>query len=112
MKRLYYILDEKKNVVPTDDLNEWGIFFESSDRIVAQDTINDILVSTVFIGLDHGFNSQRPVVFETMIFGGEFDQHQERYCTWNEALSGHIRCVEMIKPKTIPIQINIELIKN
>jgi len=28
-------------------------------------------------------------LFETMIFGGEHDQYQVRYSTWDDALNGH-----------------------
>jgi hypothetical protein len=46
-------------------------------------------VSTVFLGLDHQWGDGPPLVFETMIFGGEHDQYQERYSTWDEAEAGH-----------------------
>jgi hypothetical protein len=35
-------------------------------------------------------------VFETMIFGGPFDQYQDRYCTWAEAVAGHKRAVDLV----------------
>lgn len=34
--------------------------------------------------------------FETMIFGGEHDQYQERYSTWDEAEAGHKRAIELV----------------
>jgi hypothetical protein len=47
-------------------------------------------VSTVFLGIDHNFSCQGPpVLFETMIFGGELDGRQVRYCARDEALAGH-----------------------
>jgi hypothetical protein len=46
-------------------------------------------VSTVWLGLDHGFGSGPPVIFETMVFGGPLDQEMERYCTWESAVTGH-----------------------
>ena len=50
-------------------------------------------VSTVFLSMDHGFGKGRPVLYETMIFGGPRDQYQERYCTRAEAEAGHARTV-------------------
>jgi hypothetical protein len=47
-------------------------------------------VSTVFLGIDHGFGRKSlPVLFETMVFGGEYDNYQFRYCTLEEAQVGH-----------------------
>ena len=37
--------------------------------------------------------ANRPILFETMIFGGEHDQYQERYATREEAVEGHARAV-------------------
>lgn len=46
-------------------------------------------VSTVFLSLDHNWGDGPPILFETMIFGGEHDGYQERYRTWEEAEEGH-----------------------
>lgn len=51
-----------------------------------------IKVSTVFLFVDHSTDSTgfgKPVLFETMVFGGLHDGHIERYCTWQEAENGH-----------------------
>jgi hypothetical protein len=87
---LKYILHGKVPV-PTDDLMEWCKDMEEGTRVVKQTRLpGDVLVSTVFLGLDHGFLSEGPpVLFETMIFGGNHDQYQERYTTWDDAEKGH-----------------------
>jgi len=54
-------------------------------------------ISTVFLSLDHSFgDSGGPVLFETMVLGGEHDGHQERYRTYEEAEEGHTRICEMV----------------
>ena len=58
---------------------------------VARDVRGDVTVSTVLLYLDHGWGDGPPVLFETMIFGGEHDEYQERYCTLAEAKDGHAR---------------------
>jgi len=69
---------------------EWGLFMGNiNDRTVAKDSKGDINVSTVFVGLDHSFGGPEPLLFETMIFGGEHDQDCDRYPTWEKAESGH-----------------------
>jgi hypothetical protein len=90
-----YILEGKKPK-PVDDILEWGKWFETADRHVAQTNLGgDVRVSTVFLGLDHSFGGGTPMLFETMIFGGEHDQYQERYATWEEAEAGHSQAVKL-----------------
>jgi hypothetical protein len=69
-------------------------------RRVASDMIGDYHVSTVWLGINHAFsNVEAPTIFETMIFGGEFEDegYMERYSTEKEALEGHKRAVELVK---------------
>ena len=68
---------------------EWAAWFKKANRHVAKDTIKGVDISTVFIGLDHSFGGGPPLLFETMVFGGELDQEMERYGTWEEAEAGH-----------------------
>src|SRR5882757_3426775 len=86
--------------VPVNDLLEWARWFETAKRQIATSfPAEGVRVSTVFLGLDHSFGSSGPpILFETMIFGGEHDQYQERYSTWEEAEAGHKRAVEMCQP--------------
>lgn len=88
----YYILDEDKNPVESD-IHTWARTYEDfSKRRVARTEEGDTYVSTVFLGLDHSFDYSHghiPILFETMIFGGEHDLYQERYATWAEAEAGH-----------------------
>ena len=94
-----YILDGK-TAIPCDDLMRWAVWFEKSQgarRVALTDTA-DARVSTVFLGLDHNYSeSGPPLLFETMVFGGPFDQEQERYPTWEGAEEGHQRWVAKIK---------------
>lgn len=90
---MYYYLDNNHNPVPTDDTKK---AFEG-DRRVSLNYIGDVKISTVFLGMEHGYVEGKPIIFETMIFGGEYDEYQARYCTWNEALEGHERAVKLVK---------------
>ena len=67
----YAILNEKREVVPVDVVT-WGKWFEEhrEDRVVKQEIVGGVRVSTVFLGLDHSFGGGDPLWFETMIFGG------------------------------------------
>lgn len=62
--------------------------------------IGDIYVSTVFLGINHSFLDSLPVLFETMVFGGEHNHYQERYYTYKQAIHGHNTAVKMVRRST------------
>jgi hypothetical protein len=64
---------------------------------VAQENIGDVRVSTVFLGMDHSFGEGPPLIFETMIFGGEHDEFQDRCSTYAEAEEMHARACRMVR---------------
>jgi hypothetical protein len=86
----WYILDENNKPVESK-INEYVDWEEANPtkKAVKQENVGDIRISTVFLGLDHAWNSDVPVLWETMIFGGEHDQYQERYTSVEDALEGH-----------------------
>ena len=106
MKRMsgYYILNDHNEPVECHNLMQWGEWLQKANRIVKQDKVGkvgEVLVSTVFFGLDHSFGSGPPLLFETMIFGGERDGYQERCSTWAEAEKMHQEAMQLagaVKP--------------
>lgn len=64
---------------------------------IGSDHVGDAWVSTVWLGIDHGFGYGAPILFETMVFGGEFDEWCLRYQTRAEALDGHRRVVAALQ---------------
>ena len=92
---MHYILEDGRPVEA--ELLVWAKWFEEGERTVAKDEIGKVLVSTVFLGLDHSFGSGPPVLWETMIFGGEHSDYQERYTSGDAAIEGHRRAVELVK---------------
>lgn len=87
--------------VPCFDLLTWGKWFETANRHVADDKLpNGIRVSTVFLGLDHRFDDEGPpLLFETMIFGHEGDEYQERCSTWEQAEAQHAQALAYAKTR-------------
>jgi hypothetical protein len=96
MKNYILVGKEPKQV---DDIIEWAKSFEGSNRTVEKTTIGDVDISTVFLGIDHSFGGGEPLLFETMIFGGDDDGYQERYSTWDEAVKGHKFACEKVSAK-------------
>lgn len=99
MAERQYILDDEGRPVLEPDVLKWALWFERSrkQRIVRQNHIGKVLVSTVFLGLDHSFRGKIPVLWETMIFDGKHDGYQKRYKSKEEALAGHEAAVRMVK---------------
>lgn len=94
----YYIL-EGREIKPVPDVRTWGAFFNNNEaRTVGRDVLDgEVTISTVFLGINHNWGDGPPVLFETMIFGGEHDEAQWRYHTYDEAEAGHQRIVEALK---------------
>ena len=94
-----FILEGHK-VVRCDDLMKWAKWFGTADHHVAKTTLsNGVDISTIFLGLDHNFTGKPPILFETMVFGGEFDEQAERYSNWQDAEEGHKKWVAKAQPK-------------
>lgn len=95
--------------IKCDDLEQWGNWFETAERHVAETTIGRYWVSTVFLGVDHSYRLPDdppgpPLLFETMTFhqGGnevEDDDGFGRWSTWEEAEAGHARAVELAQAR-------------
>jgi hypothetical protein len=96
-----YILNDKGQPVAEPDLMKWGEWRQINRhlRIVKQEDVGGARVSTVFLGLDHRFiTSGPPILWETMVFGGELDQEQDRCAGSREqAEAMHQRMVERVK---------------
>ncbi len=97
----HYVLGEDgKTPVEAKDLIDAAQAWQQ-DRTVQKDKIGDITISTVFLGIDHSFDGGIPILFETMIFGGEHDEYQMRYATWDEAVEGHGVAMALVKGLTL-----------
>lgn len=93
----FYILDGK-TPVQVAGVQEWATNYEENNS-VARDTFGKVLVSTVFLGLDHSWDGGKPLLFETMIFGGKHDQYQTRCSTWDEAIIQHEEACKLVRNK-------------
>jgi hypothetical protein len=106
-----YIL-EGKTFRRARSLDEWGEFMSLEGKVplyrhVGRDYfyiggVGYCNLSTVFLGLDHGFpvignEHSNPVLFESLIFGGDsLNDSMKRYTSWGDAEQGHIRIYHRI----------------
>ena len=94
-----YVTNSHGDPMPCDDLLLWAKWFQDGNRRVAEDDIDGTRISTVFLGVDHGFpradqlegtmhetmrevldggvmrttGDYRPVLWETMTFTDDDD---------------------------------------
>lgn len=85
---MYYDKDGKEM-----ELLDWARKFEDrAYKIVKQENVGDIWISTVWLGMDHSFGEGKPLIYETMAFPKKGDWNElgcERYSTLEEAQKGH-----------------------
>jgi hypothetical protein len=79
---------------------EGAIAFSRDERkLVHTEVVPETIVSTVFLGLDHGYGGI-PILWETMVFSDDArveNEYQRRYHTREEALRGHEETVAMVR---------------
>jgi hypothetical protein len=101
-----FILDARGQPVPCGDLLTWAHWYETSAELrrVALDDLGELgRVSTIFLALDHSFSpmddplTYRPILWETMVFGGPHAYEMRRYMSREAAERGHAEMVKMIR---------------
>jgi hypothetical protein len=102
---MFWILDGDHKPVPAT-IKQWGKFRREKDgRRVVLTQLPDCWVSTVFLGMDHGYGEGPPVLFETMAFKGQYadgtvnevEDSTDRYATWDDAVAGHEAIVNRLQ---------------
>lgn len=100
----YYKLDpEDPNAPPIPTTDPTEVWPKDRQRQLRQRQLlvtrfgDEVTVSTVFLGVDHGFDGATPVLWETMIFGGPYDGEQWRYASRGAAIDGHFAAVALVE---------------
>ena len=98
MRKYYYYLLRGREIVPCVNLSKWGQAMARFDVQIADDHIDEVRVSTVFLGMDHNSECDGPpLLFETMIIGGLLDEFRMRCTTYEEAEVMHQIVLAMVK---------------
>ena len=79
-------------------LREWAPLFEDFTYVdVRHDNVDDVRISTVWLGLNHNFRPGPPHIFETMVFNGPFHGDYWRHATEEEAIRCHEETVALMR---------------
>ncbi len=89
---------------PITDVGEFArLFSDLTYKRILVDTVDGADVSTVWLGINHNYTGEGPpLIFETMIFGGDHDQDCWRYATEEEARKKHDEIVAALKAGVDP----------
>jgi len=92
---LGYKMNKDGSVEKCENVNGYVDCFKN--KVVSQTKLRGVFVSTVFLVIDHGYRdfgdkNYKPVLWETMIFGGKNNDYQERYTSLEDAKAGHESC--------------------
>lgn len=106
----FYKLNEDKTVSActlyecVDQIQE---MCRTKTKHVADDYIDGMRISTVWLGIDHGSSrwlasskNYRPILFETIVFENPeqpYECYCDQYSTWEEAEEGHKKAIEWVK---------------
>jgi hypothetical protein len=106
----FYMLVNGKIKLATDMLEYARWFGDFNNRMIDRTEIQNLpnypggdFVSTVFLGIDHNFSpaetwkEHRPVLFESMIFGGKYNERGWRYSSYGEAKQAHWQIVDALR---------------
>lgn len=100
MKQMHYILSPDHSPVPCHNEAMWHLWMWTSqdERQVAHAVVNGVQISTVFLGIDHSWTGAGPpILFETLVIGGDLDKSEQRYAFWDDAVEGHKQWVARIE---------------
>jgi hypothetical protein len=98
----YYLLDDDNQPHPVDfeEMCAWRRSTENFN-VLRKDDVAGVVVSTIFLGIDHGFGDGLPVLWETMVFRREADGSinytdidGERYTSHADAIAGHTSVID------------------
>ena len=94
----WYVLDENNKAIKSS-VEHWTEWSQKNPtrKVIGKTKIGDDLISTVFLGLEHGYWPDLNILWETMVFGQSCnDQYQERYSSHERAVEGHERIVRAV----------------
>lgn len=93
---MIYKLDGR-DVVQLTDTEIINDIYPLVKTIAYTDISGGVYVSTIFLSCSSRKNALgMPLLFETMVLGGEHDEYTRKYATYDDAEKGHQETIEML----------------
>ena len=97
---MYYLLTSEKKPYEVTIEEMIKNLHKHEMSVVKDDTLDDQSnVRTIFTFFSRDTYDNKPFLFETKIVGGEHDGYIDKYFTYEDAVDGHSRCLEMVNKK-------------
>jgi hypothetical protein len=94
MIKTYILVNNKPKMVSSfEEYINWEK--ENGIIVMQKEVLPGVKVSTVFLSFNHG-SDDNPLLFETMVFGGIYDEYQKRYSTYEQAIDGFYQVCKMV----------------
>ena len=99
MRQFYILSDDGQQVIACSDIRKWGKWYEYANRVVKQEEVGNMWISTIFLGIDYGWGNGAPIVWETMVFKNNLKGEEMDRCAGNreQALAMHQNMVERMQ---------------
>lgn len=94
VRRHYTLEPDAETPKPCQDVSAWIDWFKTAKRVLAVNNHYLVVVSTIFTGYDLQSAAERlqnmnPILWETLVFGGQYDGKGARYRSYHSAQLGH-----------------------
>lgn len=93
----YYVLDENGEPVLEPDHMTWALWFGKTDRQIARDVIDDVVVSTIYWGTDIGTRDDPPLLWESKVTLPSGNYKTLRFPSRDAALLYHQRVIDFLR---------------
>lgn len=100
-KPLYHLFDKKTKALhlTSDDQEFSRWFLDIDNRTVGKIKRGEHTVSTVCLGMDSSMVNDPPLIFQTMVYKGDWAEigYRKDYATYTEARKGHKEAVKWLE---------------
>lgn len=104
---IYFLYDKTGLTFSTENIARWSKFMEEHRTVARTVFPSGEEVSTVFLGVNMQMSvtpESDPLAFETMVFGGPFDEYTQRCRTYADALDQHRQVAGAVLAGGLPWQ--------
>jgi hypothetical protein len=99
----FYLLNDDHTVRPvnsanTEDMAKVEAALQDPDgrRVALTDLPGNVLISTVFLVSPRDFDAATPHLFQSKVFGGDWDDREFHWLTWEDAEAGHQMLADLL----------------
>ena len=102
-----------RNGKPLTNADYMLLFTYQPYKVLRKEKVGELLVSTVWLGLNHSYENDTPIIFETMVFENDTDSvYTERYATEQQALMGHGKALVWARTRNVSNKVHLKVVED